>query len=86
MRLQSIVSGHDNGVCMNLFNIKDGPCFSQQFELVLFFTQIQIKPVILTICASLAAIGFAALPPQTDKPADKINDALGSILGGSNPG
>ncbi|CEI89998.1 hypothetical protein RMCBS344292_04339 [Rhizopus microsporus] len=46
----------------------------------------QIKLIILIICVSLVTIGFAAPPPQANKPADKANDALGSILGGSNSG
>ncbi|CEG70839.1 hypothetical protein RMATCC62417_06661 [Rhizopus microsporus] len=43
----------------------------------------QIKLIILIICVSLVTIGFAAPPPQANKPADKANDVPGSILGGS---
>ncbi|ORE06155.1 hypothetical protein BCV72DRAFT_228718 [Rhizopus microsporus var. microsporus] len=38
----------------------------------------QIKFIILTICASLAATGFAAPPPSVSKPADASKDAIGS--------
>ncbi|CEG74067.1 hypothetical protein RMATCC62417_09336 [Rhizopus microsporus] len=37
----------------------------------------QIKLVILTICASLATIGFAAPPPLVYKPADASKGAVG---------
>jgi tRNA1(Val) A37 N6-methylase TrmN6 len=53
---------------MNLINVKEGQCFTQKkghnSSLDLYsFTQMQIKLAILTICASLAAIGFATPAP-----------------------
>ncbi|ORE06152.1 hypothetical protein BCV72DRAFT_228715 [Rhizopus microsporus var. microsporus] len=43
----------------------------------------QIKLVILTICASLAAIGLAAPPPSVGKPAGASKGAVGSDPFGS---
>jgi hypothetical protein len=74
------------------FNIKEGQCFSQKKRNRLishFFTQMQIKLVILTICASLATIGFAAPPPPGGKPADalgSIHDPVNSLLDGLSGG
>lgn len=46
-----------------------------------FFTQMQIKFVILTICASLATIGFAAPLVNIDL-ASEINVNIHRIIGG----
>ena len=88
MCLYTIVNSHDNNVHMNLIDKNKSNILRKKnnSSLDLYsFTQMQIKLVNLTICASLAAIGFATPAPGVEiaHSAFDANGAPGDINEGA---